>query len=461
MSFEEQFIKLKEQIEINNKLIETQNEIIKSTEKALELEKKKNMYLLRKKYYEAELGDTVYLYDDNISDINSLKKLGSTENIRNRESQYNTCNQSGEIIFAKKCYNGELTESVCHHILDKFRKDKRREWFEISDKIGIEIINIVCMIMDGFIPYADKLHEHNMFSTISAVFEQITGKIEKSEKKEEYINRFDEQNKIIEERKSEVNINTQTVNPKNPLNFQQFIAERCEEDPEHFCIKAELYGSHRLWSRNTDKTTKDAIYKYCNENLISGKKYIVEHDATLAVFYGLRLKPFVLTPINHTFMTETERFISDRCKIGYTYRLNYTSIYDEFINWKKETINDFKLDSQTKSNLRNVLNTLFVPTSVFMSNNLTPELPTNTGTHGVWGMTLKNDNTKTGIKLSPALRKKVYQVDVKSKKVIDTFDSLTAASKKIGIAASTLSTIIRFEKVKDNCVFMYEDKKKK
>ena len=263
MSSNKEYEDLKNQLDINNKLIETQNEIIKSTEKALELEKKKNMYLLRKKYYDAELGDTVYIYDNDINDPNSLKKLGSTENIRNRESQYNTCNQSGEIIFAKKCYNGELTESVCHHILDRFRTDRKREWFDISDKTGIEVINIVCMIMDRFIPFADKLHEHNMFSTISAVLEQITGNIDISEKKEEeYINRFDIQNKIIEEKKSEINVDTQSINSKNPLNFQQFIAERCEENPEYFCIKAELYGSHRLWSRNTDKTTKDAIYKY-------------------------------------------------------------------------------------------------------------------------------------------------------------------------------------------------------
>ena len=443
-------------------MFEAQNKVLKLTERTLELEKRKNMYLMKRKYYDAELGDTVYVYDDDVNNPKAYKKIGNTGNIRTRETEYNTCNQSGEIIYAKRCYNGELTETVCHHILDKYRKDKHKEWFEINDKTAIEVVNIVCMIMDSFIPYADKLHEYNMFSTISAAFEQITGKIDISEKKEdEYANRFDKQNKIIEERKSEVNVDTQTVNPKNPLNFQQFIAERCEEDPEGFCIKAELYGSHRLWSRNTDKSTKDAIYKYCNENLISGKKYIKEHDATLAVFYGLQLKPFILIPINHSFMTETERFISERCKIGYTYRLNYTSIYDEFINWKKETINDFKMDSKTKSNLRDVLNTLFIPTGVYMSNNLTPELPTNTGTHGVWGMTLKNDNTKTGIKLSPALRKKVYQVDVKSKKVIDTFDSLTAASKSIGVSPSGLSTTIRFEKVKNNCVFMYSDKAKK
>jgi len=40
------------------------------------------------------------------------------------------------------------------------------------------------------------------------------------------------------------------------------------------------------------------------------------------------------------------------------------------------------MDSKTKSNLRDVLNTLFIPTGVYMSNNLTPDLPTNTGTHG-------------------------------------------------------------------------------
>lgn len=47
------------------------------------------------------------------------------------------------------------------------------------------------MLMNGFIPYADKLHEYNMFSTISACFDQITGKIELSENKEKYVNNFD------------------------------------------------------------------------------------------------------------------------------------------------------------------------------------------------------------------------------------------------------------------------------
>lgn len=121
MSLERENEELKRKCNDFNKLLEAQNEILKLTEKTLELEKRKNMYLMKRKYYDAELGDTVYVYDDDINNPEAYKKIGSTGNIRIRETEYNTCNQSGKIIYAKRCYNGELTETVCHHILDKFR----------------------------------------------------------------------------------------------------------------------------------------------------------------------------------------------------------------------------------------------------------------------------------------------------------------------------------------------------
>ena len=79
----------------------------------------------------------------------------------------------------------------------------------------------------------------------------------------------------------------------------------------------------------------------------------------------------------------------------------------------------------------------------------------NTNSHGVWGITLKNDDTKTGIKLSHKLKKRVVAIDVFTNQVVDTFDSLVNAAKHYNVSPSYISTDIKFGRVRQNRIFRF------
>ena len=138
--------------------------ILKSTEIALESEKEKLKKMMRKRHYDSEPGQTVYVYKNDVNDPSSKIRIGKSENIKNRELAYNHSNINGEIVYAKRCYNCELMEKVCHHILDKYRIYPDQEWFDISDTIAIQVVNMVHLFMDEFIPYTDLLDTVDIFS---------------------------------------------------------------------------------------------------------------------------------------------------------------------------------------------------------------------------------------------------------------------------------------------------------
>jgi hypothetical protein len=64
---------------------------------------------------------------------------------------------------------------------------------------------------------------------------------------------------------------------------------------------------------------------------------------------------------------------------------------------------------------------------------------------GVWGIGLLNGNKPVvGLKTRNRTTKQVSQVNVSTGDVMDTWESVTQASKAIGLPISTLSNYIRF-----------------
>jgi phage anti-repressor protein len=134
------------------KLLQEKEIQLKETKK--QLENKTKMAI--KKWYNQEPGHTVYGY---INLNNNLVTIGKSKNIKHRESDYMTHNPDGEMFYVRKCYNCDLAEKVLHHLLDKFREERNREWFTISDKLAIYAIDTVCDFLDSFINCSEKLPE--------------------------------------------------------------------------------------------------------------------------------------------------------------------------------------------------------------------------------------------------------------------------------------------------------------
>lgn len=151
---------LKKQIEEKDKLLKNREMELKNREIELENTKKeleKKTKLSVKKWYYQEPGHVIYGFKSN-QDSN-LITIGKSKNIKNRESVYLTHNQTGEMFYIRRCYNSDLAEKVLHHILDKYREENNKEWFSISEKLTIYVIDIVCDFLDMFINCSEKLPE--------------------------------------------------------------------------------------------------------------------------------------------------------------------------------------------------------------------------------------------------------------------------------------------------------------
>ena len=438
---------------------------------ALDAEKERFMLHLNKRFYGSKPCETVYAYKDNMSDTNSLITLGRTKNIMRRESSYNTHNKSGQMIYAKTCYDEDLTEKVIHHILDKHRIHKNQEWVTINEDLSKEVINISQLILDKFIPYTELFVKYNVYNKIKNILDEIkeneNTKNVTTLTKNNYESKYDKINKNVKEIKKneEQRVNDLVENldikVNNPLDFVKFINECCEIGEENKCIKMELYGAHRLWSRNAENSTKKAIYKYMDEKYKSKKFFFEKYQCNIICFIGIKLKEFVFK-VENELPTEYEQFIIDRCKVGYTYRTNYESIYNEFINWKKETLLDYELNNTEKDNLRHYLNKKFFPSTVYLKvAGDKRENKDNTNSQGVWGLTLKTDNTNIGLNMTPNQQKKVIQINIETKEIVNRWDSATSASKALRVGPSVISTDIRFERVRNNCILKYIDKENK
>ena len=457
------YIKLEELLqETLNDELKDNKILLETTQLALEAEKKKVDNIKRKRFYNQEKGDTVYIYENNSNDDNSFFKIGKSKNLALREIDYNTCNQSGRIIYAKKCFNSDLLEKLVHHFLDKYRVYPNREWFECSLDIAKQGIDCCQLILDEFMPYTDALTTYNMSNNFESILDEIktlseNNQVTPSKQKSPNIYQIANAAKNEEIRLQQENL-PEHIEVKNPLDFAKFISEACEIGANFVCLKVELYGAHKLWGRNRSfggKTPNHLLNKHFSQHFKSDTKFYEEYNSTLAVFKGIRPKKFVFQPTKKSNVVDFENFIVDRCKIGFTYRASYRSLIKEFENWKSSAHVDYKIDLQEKRNFQDYLNSIFYPSGVFLADEVKGLEGGGANSQGVYGITIKEDNSNVGLKLSAKLKKKVVQVHIDSKKIIRTFDSVSETAKYFKIGPSSISTDIRFERIRDGCILRF------
>lgn len=433
-------------------------DLLNSTKLALDMEKEKTKQILKKRYHGEEPSQAVYIYVNNPDDPNSMIKIGKTTNIAIRETEYNTCNNTGRMIFSQKCHNCDLLEKVLHHILDKYRYIQNREWFDLDVDTAIYVVQTTHLFIDKLIPCIEKIPKTNL----KLFIENIVSNFTEDEKKVEIKNEISIYQKVNEQKEIEkkeffekVNNEIQTLENQeqiDPLDFNKFVEKYCIFGDDFYCIKNELYGAHKIWSRSTD--CKKKLYKYCDEKFKSGKKYIEKYNATLAIFKGIKLKEF---KPDYDKKSEFTNFIEDVCKIGYLYRITNKHLQDEWIKWKSDKIPDYVFDINEKRKIQNWMMQYFLPIGVHIAKDV-DEPGKGTRSHGLWGITLKSDETNVGLKICKALRKPIAKIDVKSNEVIKIYDSLAEACRDNKVDISTMSETIKFNKIRNGHQYKQVDK---
>ena len=418
-------------------LKESSKELLR-TKKQLEIKTK----LKVKKWYDSEPGHTIYAVKSNKDDDNSLVTIGKTKNIKDRERNYFTHNQNAEMFYIKKCYNCDLAEQVIHHILDKHREEHNKDestrfdsfaWFNVSNKLAIYTIDIVCDFLDKFINYSEELPKSNIKENFDVSLELI--KNLSTEIKIPIENNLEiKQNKAID------------TDYNDPTDFDKFVKEYCElgDTEEYFTSPYDLLGAFRMWCRGALCTTdiRHRFSVYMKEKFVFKDKFIADYGSRFQIYVGIRPKKLEFQPENQNKLKTYEEFFNNKCHVGYTFRIRYTTFIYTYKEWLNNTYPNNIYTKDHEIELKAYFNKKFLITTLPGIKSI-----------GLWGCQLKTDEApKYG--LQTRKKKIVLQIDDESKKITNTYESLIEASEKLKISNRTL-----WDYIKKSKVFEFENKK--
>jgi phage anti-repressor protein len=391
---------------------------------ALDAEKENNKRYINRKIKKDEPGDYVYIFRES----EFMHKIGQTGNVIKRENAHRTSSSSSRIVYTKKCCNRKLLEKVVHHILDQYRVNSNREWFEVSFEVAKTALDCAHLFLDGIIDKCDTLCS-------SGFYDKLKGLVDSLDK--------------TAETTPPPPVCELPQNTKDPLNFEGFIAECCEQDPTYTAFTAEIYGAHRLWGRCCQKQTHDAFYKYLNANFKKAKIFDPNTNALLASYRGIRLKPFSYPKDDP--ISDIDNFIDAKCTLNYAARVSSKNIYSAFEAWKGITIPDYKINPFEKRRIDEAFSMKFVPSRVFTGSQ---------GDIGFFCVALKDQPSVVGLKLAPTLRKPVAKIDINTKEVIEVFESLTAVAKIEKKSLSYMCVDVKYKRPHGNYLYQYIEKPK-
>jgi phage anti-repressor protein len=395
---------------------------LEETESTLESTKQRLNKVLKKKYTTEERGDIVYLFTDNTE---GRLKIGHTTNINKRESAHLTSASSGEVLYIKRCFDSKFSESVIHYRLRDFRELDKREWFNISKKLAIKIIDETIDFLESPVIYKKEKNETEYF--------------------EEEINDLDNDDTTEE---IKIDVVSKSFELKNkPTDFTKFINEYCEINPEFTERIANIKLAYRFYiGIGVSKQLNKQLDDFLNKNF---KKTIVFNDTGKNNSYkGLKLKPMKFTP---NLENDYEKFISEKCSVDYNYRTSFTTFFDKFIEWKKESNPYYKLQDNYKNLIRKFLIKNFSigrPTEKKINNE-----NNSTTNYGVYGLGFEFNNF--GMKEPTLNYKPLGEYDCETNELIQQWKSLTAAALSMDVNINTLADRTKTKRIIDNKYYKY------
>jgi phage anti-repressor protein len=410
----------KKQLDAKDLELQEKDDTINEQVKALTKEKTWRNKILNRRCSDIQSGNYVYIFQDNLDDPNSLKKIGQTKNLKLREEFYSNLNKTGGIVYYKNCIDCGLVEKMCHHILDNFRINKMQEWFDID-------IDFAKTTIETIVAFIDNRDDVN--TTIPKI--------------QSIIKNSDENN--LCKNKENNNENNIKENRKNPMNFDEFIKDCCELSSEYKTPKSDLKLAYRIWSKSYTKETISKLEDYLQTHFKSG--VIIENDIKRNVYKNIRLKQLQYNPdINN--LVDFEEFIIEKCNVNWIDRVSYADFFTEFVNWKTITDKDYMLTAEYKKKIKIYLEKHFAGGRVYLS-----DTTKSTHLHGIWGLGLKSAGS--GLKIPKRTCKSVEQYDHTTKVLVKTWQSLSVASRELDIPVSTLSNYCRFGTITNNYTYKY------
>lgn len=240
----------------------------------------------------------------------------------------------------------------------------------------------------------------------------------------------------------------QEIQTEQDVHFNKFIEEYCEVAPDNKCLKYDLFGAYRLWSRKLQVDSKTNLTKYMRKNYKTRVEFSTQHNTRLSYYVGLKAKEFIIKQEGE-ILPIYEEFILSEYKFGNTFRTSKKNIMDNFALWIPLNHPDYTFTKHEQTHMVSYLYRTFLNC---------PKIHINGGTEGYYGLQHKNDiSEKNGILVST--RKQILQIDVNTQKILDTFGSLAIASEKLNIKYADLSECVISQTVIDSFFLKYNDLK--
>ena len=422
---------IKEEIEDNKKELENTQKLLEEKETLLEKQGQKLTKLTR--VISHKIGESIYIFECKYLE-ETIYKIGRTKNANKRESALITGNFNGKVVFHYPCLNSVLLEKLVHQLLDEFRLDVNREWFDCS---------------------LEKIKETLYYSKF--VSEDILGK--------DYSNLHDKFKESLNEQTEQTNIPT-SVNrniptglkniPKefildknkllkmrnvDPNDYNLFLQEQCEISEEHIVLVSELKVQWKMWSKNGD----NSFWQNTLTNL--KKEYEIIKMNTNGIgrakkecFQGFKIKAEFYT-FEHFLNSNNkiENFLYDKCDRSPFNEINHVNLYNEFEKFNKDLDKNYTFTSVEKEILDNYFDITFLRSKIG-----SVVKDKDNRVYGWRGVTLKECKRDFNYKILPnKLNSKiVQQINIKNE-LIRTFNSQREAALYLKMTPGGLNTAMK------------------
>ena len=430
-----------EQDKINQQKLLINQQYIQNIELTNAVEEKDaKLANLTRKVTEHGPGKAVYVYETIFQDV-KVKKVGKAIDRNVRITNQRTTNPDIKILYSTRCQNHSLFEKACHFLLDKWRVSNKREFFDCSLDIIKNVMNYTKLVLESNIDFETI----NLYD-IKEFFDTV----------KEYPNSDEEFSNSDSDESDQENEQIMPLLPvldaqiKDCNNFALFVQDCCDikndgndennDDNDIFeCSYAHIQSQYKIWGKTSNKEQINKLLEYLKPNFNTiKKKEINTYKPKKEFFIGIKLKSKFYEFVNGDSIIEN--FLFEKCNRGPTLRITKKDLLDNF--------EDFENSDIVKKNIINYFDIYFLRDKM---GDTTPNKDLRQP--GYLGVELKITVKK--IRKNKVNSKKVYQIQVSTKKVLREFESQRDAAKFMNVSPSLMYINIKTKKQKDDCIFSF------
>jgi hypothetical protein len=391
-----------------------------SLQQKLEEKERENQELQKQLEDSKDNVPTIYIWNTNTLITPPELKIGITLNVHKRIKPYKQINKHGKIEFSEHIQNIDIKvfEKIIHGILSNFKIQDEVFKLDIEEAklIIVNFINFIKVI--NISNTGERIHKlQQIYESQNKIIHNIT-------------------NNIISKKAMETQTEHQEITIEEPVeqtnhNFDKYIDELCIIRPDVEVSSVDILGQYRIWSKTATKKIYHDLKDYLDTKFKCCRLSIQNKNQVVNGYKGITLREIQYK--RKLIPCDVENFIFHACLFHPSGKVLHTTLYDEYIKWKKNTgknITNIETD-EIRKYLKETEYTLF--TTIWTSSG---------NGQGYYGISLKSENIDNYKKTS-STGKKVEKRQLNTNILLGTWETIAKAAIDEKISAAKLSRIIK------------------